>query len=158
MTIRTTGKRRLAAAALIGAMALVSGCSGSDDEPVDTSSSAAADPSAPAEAAQPEPDLADIPDVVAVVNGTDIPREYFTTAYEAQFPRAAQQAQLSGQELDQDLLKTTVADNLVSTELLRQEADERGVEVTDEARDAAIDELLTSSELESEEDLRAAFE
>ncbi|KNC19316.1 hypothetical protein AC792_06945 [Arthrobacter sp. RIT-PI-e] len=164
MTISgTVRRRRLAAAVLIGAVALLTGCSGSDDAQVDATSSAAAEASAPAEAAPdeqppaPEPDLADLPDVVAVVNGTDIGRDEFTSAYEAQFPQAVTQAQLGGQELDQDLLKSTVADNLVSTELLRQEADERGVEVTDEARTAAIEDLLASSGLGSEEELRAAF-
>ena len=162
MTISgTVLRRRLAAAVLIGSMALVTGCSGSDDEPVDATSSAAAETSAPAPdesaPAQPEPDLADLPDVVAVVNGTDIGRDEFTAAYESQFPQAAAQAQLGGQELDQDLLKSTVADNLVSTELLRQEAEERGVEVTDEARAEAIEDLLEQSGLGSEEELRAAF-
>lgn len=161
---RTVVGRRLAAAVLIGTMALVSGCSSSDDEPTDAPSSAAAAPeetapdeTTPSQAALAEPDLADVPDVVAEVNGTEISKEDFTTAYEAQFPQAAAQAQLTGQELDQDLLRSTVADNLVSTELLRQEAEERGIEVTDEGRAAAIDELLASSGLASEEELRAAF-
>ena len=157
--------RQLLATAFVGSMLFLSGCSASEGDA--TADDAAS--SAPAESAEessgaeesaapaPEPDLEGIPDVVAVVNGTEIGKDIFTSTYENQFSQASAQSQATGQELDQDLLKTTVADNLVSTELLRQEADRRGIEVTPEARAAAIDELLQSSQLGSEEELRAAF-
>lgn len=152
---RSMRRGRLLTAALVASAALLAGCSGSADAPEDTAASSAA-PSAVADAALPEPDLEGIPDVVAVVNGTEIGRELFTTTYEGQFSQAASEAQAAGQEVDQDQLKTTVADNLVSTELLRQEAEARGIEATPEARTAAIEELLQSTQLGSEEDLRAA--
>lgn len=157
----TARTRRLLAAAFIGSAALLSACSGGED-PADSApeSSAAGEPAAGASesaAALPEPDLEGLPDVVAVVNGTEIGKDEFTTAYENQFQQAAAQAQAGGQEVDQDLLKTTVADNLVSTELLRQEAEKRGLEATDETKAAAIEGLLESSGLGSEEELRAAF-
>ncbi|WDF33641.1 SurA N-terminal domain-containing protein [Arthrobacter agilis] len=162
MATATARKRRLLAAAFIGTAAVLSACSGNgestDSASETTASSAPAEGSQESAAALPEPDLADLPDVVAVVNGTEIGRELFTTTYESQFKQAAASAQASGQELDQDLLKTSVADNLVSAELLRQEADSRGIEATDEARAAAIADLLETSQLESEEALRAAFE
>ncbi|MHA7280840.1 SurA N-terminal domain-containing protein [Arthrobacter sp. MDT2-2] len=152
-------KRRLLAAAFIGSAALLSACSGgegsADSAPA---SSAAGEPAAEASesaAALPEPDLADIPEVVAVVNGTEIGRDIFTTTYEGQFQQAA--ASAGGQDLDQAQLKTAVADNLVSTELLRQEAEQRGIEASPEALTAAIDTLLESSGLGSEAELRAAF-
>lgn len=159
-TSATIRGRRVLAAAAIACVAVLGGCSSTDGatgEATSDPSAVAPESSASPEPAQPTPDLDDVPDVVAVVNGTDISRDDFTAAYEAQFPQAATQSQFTGQDLDQDLLRTTVADNLVSTELLRQEADERGVEVTDEARAAAIEDLLTSSGLGSEEELRAAF-
>lgn len=76
-------------------------------------------------------DLADVPDVVAEVNGTEIPREEFVQAYQLQLQQAASQAQASGQQLDQDKLKEQVAQSLVSTELLVQEADQRDITVSD---------------------------
>ncbi|MBG6225009.1 peptidyl-prolyl cis-trans isomerase SurA [Arthrobacter sp. CAN_A2] len=163
MTIKgTILGRRLLAAAFVGSIAVLGGCGAAGDEPEGAAASStapAADESAAAgdAAAQPEPDLEGVPDVVAVVNGTEIKRDEFTTAYEGQFPQAVAQAQAGGQEVDQGLLKTTVADNLVSTELLRQEADKRGIEATPEARAAAIANLLETSQLGSEEELRAAF-
>ncbi len=161
MTIKgTIHSRRLLAAAFLGSIVVLSGCSGANGEATDAASSsapAASESAAPDVTAQPEPDLEGIPEVVAVVNGTEIGLEDFTTAYESQFPQAVAQAQTSGQEVDQDQLKMTVADNLVSTELLRQEADRRGIEATDEAKAAAIEGILASSQLGSEEELRAAF-
>lgn len=145
--------RRLLAAAFIGSIAVLGGCSADTEPEGAASSSASTDSAAPSEAAQPEPDLEGIPEVVAVVNGTEIGKDEFTTTYESQFS----QAQASGQEVDQAQLRTTVADNLVSTELLRQEADARGIEATDEAKAAAIAELVENSGLGSEEELRAAF-
>lgn len=161
MTTRGTALGKwLLAMSLAGSITVLTACSG---EPEETSSSSAAaqsvapESAAPEQAAPPEPDLEDIPEVVAVVNGTEIDRDLFTTTYENQLSQAAAAAQAGGQELDQELLKTSVADNLVSAELLRQEADKRGIEVTPEARTAAIDELLQRSQLESEEELRATF-
>jgi hypothetical protein len=154
-------KRQLLAAVFIGAAAVLTACSGdggtADSAPASSAASDPATDTAESAPALPEPDLGGLPDVVAVVNGTEISRDTFTTTYTSQFQQAAASAQASGQELDQDLLKTTVADNLVSTELLRQEADARGIEATDEARAAAITDLLETSGLGSEEELRAAF-
>lgn len=149
--------RRLLAAAFVGSIAVLGGCGAAGDEPEDSASSSAAPAPGESAAAQPEPDLEGLPDVVAVVNGTEIKKDEFTTAYESQFPQAAAQAQAGGQEVDQELLRTTVADNLVSTELLRQEAEKRDIKATPEARTAAIDELLASSQLGSEDELREAF-
>jgi peptidyl-prolyl cis-trans isomerase SurA len=147
----------LLTAALVTSAALLGGCSAPGDAPEDApASDTAAASAAPEQAALPEPDLEGIPEVVAVVNGTEISRELFTTTYQGQFSQAAAQAQAGGQEVDQDQLKTTVADNLVSTELLRQEADRRGIEASPEAQAAVIDDLLESNQLGSEEELRAA--
>jgi hypothetical protein len=159
MTIKGTATGRwLAAVALIGSIAVLGGCSASDDDQAEVpESSAAADPANPGDAALPEPDLEGLPDVVAVVNGTEIGKNEFAAAYETQFAQAAAQAQIGGQDVDQDLLKASVAENLVSTELLRQEADSRGIEATPEARSGAIEDLLQQTRLSSEEELREAF-
>ncbi len=168
MASRTPARKRLLlAAAFIGSAALLSACGEGDADEAPSASPSAAESesapeatpesSAPADAAPPEPDLEGIPEVVAVVNGTEIDRDLFTTTYEGQFAQASTAAQLDGQILDQEQLKTSVADNLVSAELLRQEAEKRGIESSPEAEAAAIDELLESSQLETEEDLRAAF-
>lgn len=163
MASRTPARKRLLlAAAFIGSAALLSAC-GAADEADDGAASATAESSSGAPGAsteaqpQPEPDLEGIPEVVAVVNGTDIGRDEFTTAYESQFTQAAAAAQAGGQELDQEQLRTSVADNLVSAELLRQEAEDRGIEASPEARAAAIDDLLETSQLGTEDELRAAF-
>ncbi|TKV27319.1 peptidylprolyl isomerase [Arthrobacter sp. NamB2] len=156
-TRRTSAARRLLATAFIGSILVLGGCSGSGGEPDGEGASGSASASATPGEAQPEPDLEGIPEVVAVVNGTEISRDLFTETYEGQFAQAAAQAQAAGQEVDQDLLRTTVADNLVSSELLRQEAARRGITASPEGRAAAIDELLQASGLASEDELRAAL-
>lgn len=151
--------RQLLATAFIGSMLFLSACTSSEGDASadDATPSASAEAGAAETTAAPDLDLEGVPDVVAVVNGTEIDRELFTEALESQYPQAAAQAEALGQEVDLELLKTTVADNLVSSELLRQEAERRGIEVTDEGRAAAIDELLEASQLGSEEELKAAF-
>lgn len=106
----------------------------------------------------PEPDLEDVPDIVAEVNGEEITRDEFEQVYAPQFQQIAMQSQMSGQEVDQSQLKQQVADGLVSQELLRQEAEDRGIEATDEEVDAVIDDLVEQNGLESREELFAALE
>jgi hypothetical protein len=111
-----------------------------------------ADPSAP------QADLEDIPEVVAEVNGEEIPREDFVQAYEAQFQQAAMQAQTSGQEVDQDQLKEQVADSLVGTELLVQEADKRDISASDQDVDQTLKQLAAQNGLDSVDAFVAALE
>jgi hypothetical protein len=144
------------AAALFG----LAGCSSDSDEgaeaPSTVAESAGSTASADAtEPAMPEADLEGIPDVVAVVNGVEITKEDFVTQYEGTFSQMAMQAQMSGQPVDQDALKTQTVENMVGNELLLQEADARGITAEPEAVDAALAELVTSMGAESEE---AVFE
>ncbi|RKL67628.1 peptidylprolyl isomerase [Salipaludibacillus neizhouensis] len=111
---------------------------------------AAVDPET--EAAMPEPDLEGIPDVVAEVNGEEIAKEEFVTTYEGQFQQIAMQSQMSGQELDQDQLKTQVAESMIGTELLIQEAENAGFEASQEEIDETLEELATQFQLESKEE------
>lgn len=105
----------------------------------------------------PEPDLKGIPDVVATVNGEDVSKEKFTQAYKAQFQQAATEAQMSGQELDQDQLKKQTAEGLVGTELMLQEAEKRGFLADDSDVDKKLEELLKQYNLKSTEELYAAL-
>lgn len=108
--------------------------------------------------AAPEPDLEGVPDVVAEVNGTEIDREEFASAYEGQFQQMAAQAQMSGQELDQEQLKKQTAETLVNSELLVQEADERGVDASDAAVDRTLDELAQQNGMSSSDEFLKALE
>ena len=88
-----------------------------------------------------EPNLDAIPDVVAEVNGTEIPKDDFVSAYTPQYQQMAMQSQASGQEVDEEGLQKQVVDNLVNTELLVQEADERGIEASAKQTDATLTSL-----------------
>ncbi|WP_163972200.1 SurA N-terminal domain-containing protein [Oceanobacillus halotolerans] len=106
----------------------------------------------------PEPDLEGIPDVVAEVNGQAIPKEDFEASYMGQFQQFALQAQMTGEEINQDQLKEQVAENLIGTELLIQEAESRDYEVSDEAVDETFEGIVAQNGLESKEEFLAAME
>ncbi|MGV2620646.1 UNVERIFIED_CONTAM: SurA N-terminal domain-containing protein [Halobacillus marinus] len=94
------------------------------------------------QAEAPEPDLKNIPDVVAEVNGEKIEKKEFENTYKSQFQMAAMQAQMSGQELDQDQLKKSLAESMVGQELLIQEADNRELTASEEEINKRIDEIV----------------
>ena len=107
----------------------------------------------------PEPDLEGIPEVVAEVNGEEVTRDEFVAIYEAQFQQAAMQAQMGGGEApDEDALKEQTADSLVDSELLKQEAEERGIEVSDQEVDDKLTELAKQNQLGSAQALLDALE
>lgn len=110
------------------------------------------------QAEMPEPDLQDVPDVVAEVNGEEIDREEFEVTYEGSFMEAAQQAQMTGEEIDQEQLKSQVADNMIGTELLVQEANNQDYDVTDEDAEELLEELAGQYGMESSDELFAALE
>lgn len=131
----------------------VSACGGSEQEAGDAPSEAASS-KAPGEDAPSgaEPDLNGVPAVVAEVNGEEIPREDFAVAYEGQL----QQAQ--GQKVDQDQLKQQVVENLVSTELLVQEAENRDITVSDRNVERTLEDLAAQNGLQSADEFVAAME
>lgn len=134
---------------------------GSSDTGAGEDASASASPSADASAdaaAGPQPDLDAIPDVVAEVNGEEVTKEEFVPIYEAAFQQAAAQAQMGGEQPDEEALRKQTADNLVDTELLMQEAESRGLEVTDEAVDAELTALAEQNGMKSAEELLKAVE
>ena len=166
-TMRTPQRTRavlglLTAAALLS-LSACGGGGGSDDSAADTdasaSSSASSSPSESADAsAGVEPDLEGIPDVVAEVNGEEVTKDEFVPIYTSTFQQAAAQAQTSGQAPDEEALKKQTVDDLVSTELLTQEADARDIEVSDEDVDAELAALAEQNQLGSAEELLAAVE
>ncbi|WP_041601471.1 SurA N-terminal domain-containing protein [Halobacillus halophilus] len=107
----------------------------------------------------PEPDLEGVPEVVATVNGEEIPKEEFTRTYESQFQQAAMQSQMSGQEVNQEQLKKQTAEGLVGQELLVQEANDRGLEATEEEVNERITEVVESNQgVESKEQFFSTIE
>ena len=151
----------LSVAAVLTFAAAACGGSGDSGSDAGTDASSSASPSADAskDAAEgPQPDLDAIPDVVAEVNGEEVTKEEFVPIYEAAFKQAAAQAQMGGEQPDEEALRKQTADNLVDTELLMQEAESRGLEVTDEAVDAELTALAEQNGMKSAEELLKAVE
>lgn len=106
----------------------------------------------------PEADLEGLPEVVAVVDGEEIPKEEFEATYQGQFQQMAMQSQMTGQEVDQDQLKKQVAESMIGTQLLIKEANNREIAASEEDIDEIMDGLIEQNELESKEELMNAFE
>jgi peptidyl-prolyl cis-trans isomerase SurA len=142
-------------------MLVLSACGGGSSDSSsdkDASASDSSSASASADASAGGPDLSGIPDVVAEVNGEEVTKEEFVPIYEAAFKQAAAQAQTSGQAPDEEAIKKQTADDLVSTELLAQEAESRGIEVSDDEVDAELTKLAEQNQMASAEELLAAVE
>lgn len=106
----------------------------------------------------PEPDLEGVPDVVAEVNGEEIAKAEFESAYTGQFQQMAMQAQMTGQEVDQAQLKEQLVESMVAQELLVQETENREIEASEEEVTTALQELAEQNGLESSEEFLAALE
>lgn len=148
--------------ALAALLLALSACGGSDDQDAGASSESAEESSSSPETEEtgsgPQPDLADVPDVVAEVNGTEIGKAEFESAYTPQFQQMSMQSQASGEKVDEEALTKQVVDNLVNAELLVQEADARGFSASQEQTDAALEELAQQNGLKSGEEFLAALE
>src|SRR3712207_5974952 len=174
MTSLFRPRARTALGALsVAAVLTLSACGGSGSSDADadsgkdssSSASSSASPSAGAsdDAAEgaaegPQPDLDAIPDVVAEVNGEQVTKEEFVPIYEAAFQQAAAQAQMGGKGPDEEALRKETADNLVDTELLLQEAESRGLEVSDAAVDAELTNIAEQNGMKSADELLEAVE
>ncbi|MCT1712227.1 MULTISPECIES: SurA N-terminal domain-containing protein [Dietzia] len=156
-----------AAVAAAGLALVVAGCGagGDDDEGGATAAPAAAEQSG--QAAGPEqggeqspdgPDTSDIPDPVAEVNGTEISRDEFLSVFENQYKQMSMQAQMTGQPVDEAQLKKLTTDGLVGTELLTQEAEKRGIEVSDEEIKAELEEFAETNQVSADEFIAAMGE
>ncbi|WP_052131644.1 SurA N-terminal domain-containing protein [Planococcus sp. CAU13] len=148
---------------LIGASVLFTAACGNAD---DNANEETATQEQPAEnngetaghAEMPEPDLEGVPDLVAEVNGEEIKKEEFESAYVAQFQQMAMQAQMTGQEVDQEQLKNQIAESLVGQRLLLQETDNRSIEATEEETEATLTALAEQNGLASSDEFVAALE
>lgn len=135
-------------------------CGGQDDGAKSEKTEAAAEQSPGADSAQGQdgkPKTDDIPDVVAEVNGDKIMKDDFVPLYETQYQQMQMQAQQSGQPVDEKDLKKQTVENLVSTKVLTQEADDRKIKVSDKDVDKALGESAKSSQM-SKKDFLAAME
>src|SRR5699024_9247963 len=103
-----------------------------------------------------KPNTKDIPEVVAEVNGEKITKDDFVPLFETQYQQIQAQAQQSGQPVDEKDLKKQTAENLVSTEVLTQEADKRKISVSDKDIDKALKESAQSGQM-SEKDFLSAM-
>lgn len=151
-TMRTHRTRTSLGALAVAAVLTLSACGGgdgssaADDAPAATSS----------DSAQSEAGAA-IPDVVAEVNGEEVTKDEFVPIYEAQLEQATTQSQMTGEAPDEDALKKATLDDLVDTELLAQEAEARGIEVTDEDVDAELTSLAEQNGMTTGEELLEAI-
>lgn len=152
------------AVAAVGVVLVVAGCGagGDDDEGGAAETQAAAEQSEQADGAgadgeqSPEgPDTSDIPDPVAEVNGTEISRDEFLSVFENQFQQMSMQAQMTGQPVDEAQLKQLTADGLIGTELLTQEADKRGIEVSEDEIQAELAVFAERNQVSTDEFIEA---
>ncbi|SEC26649.1 peptidyl-prolyl cis-trans isomerase SurA [Nocardioides exalbidus] len=155
-SLNRTQRTRTALGALAAtALLTLSACGGSsdDDAKAGASDSPTADASGSSDAdggaGAAAPDLSDVPDVVAEVNGEEITKDEFSPIYEASFQQATAQSATTGQDVDEAALQKQTVDDLVDTELLAQEADSRGIEVTDQDVDDELTSLAEQNGMES---------
>lgn len=155
----TDTKRTRTALGLVAAAALLTlaACGNEGDDPASAASSDEPT-SQESTSGQPEPALDDVPDVVAEVNGEQVTKEEFVAVYEAQLQQASTQAQMGGQQPDEEALKKQTAENLVDTELLAQEAESRGLTVTDQDVDDELADVAKQNQMSSADELLAALE
>ena len=142
---------------------VLSACGGTDESAENENAQPETEEQAPSgeESAEqpemPEPDLEGIPEVVAQVNGEEVSKEEFETAYTGQFQQAAMQAQMSGQEIDQNQLKNQLAESMVGQELLIQEAENQELTASEEEVDQTLEQLAQQNGLESKDEFLSAL-
>jgi len=110
------------------------------------------------EEAMPEPELDNIPDVVAVVDGDEISGDDFKVNYEAQFPQLSMQAQMSGEEPEQEQLKEQALEMMINSELLVMEAEDQGFSSSEKEVDEYLEQMAEDNGLESGEELMTELE
>ena len=151
----TTRTRTVLGLLLAAALLALSACGGGSES---ESSSSTEESSESPSASGSQPDLSGIPDVVAEVNGEEVTKDEFVATYEGQLQQAAMQAQMGGGEApDEEALQEQTADSLVDAELLRQEAEARGIEVTDQEVEDKLTELAKQNQLGSAQALLEAL-
>lgn len=154
-------KWRLAAGAA-GAVLIAAGCSvpGDDDEAAQAEPTTSAEQADQADTEQGAdgPNTDDLPDPVAEVNGTEISKKEFVSVFEGQFTQMSMQSQRGGEPVDEQQLKTQTLEGLVGSELLRQEAVERGLKVTDAEVDESLAGFAEENQVSNDEFMTAMGE
>lgn len=152
--------RRPLAALCLAALITLAGCSsgGEQADPNEAPGGAeeSTDPGAEQQPTPPEPEVDDVPDVVAEVNGEEIARDEFVAAYEGQLQQAFLMQQ--GEGIDQGALKQQVAEQLVNSRLLVQSAEASGIEASDADVDAELEGLAEQNGLDGIDGVLEAFE
>lgn len=146
-------KLLLSIAAVLTAFGL-SACGADGDE----SASEDAEQSQQGEQAAPEPELDNIPDVVAEINDREITGEAFAENYEAQFQQLSMQAQMTGEQPNQDELKSQALEMMINSELLVMEAEEQGFSSSEEDVDEFLATMAEENGMESTDALMQEFE
>ena len=154
--MRTHRTRTSLGALAVATLLTLSACGGDGDGSSDADPASSTSSSSPS-AASDDADLEGIPEVVAEVNGEEVTRDEFAPIYQAQLAQATAQAQSGGQAPDEEALKKQTVDDLVDTELLAQEADARGIEVSDDDVDAELTTLAEQNGMKSGSDLLDAI-
>lgn len=108
--------------------------------------------------AMPEPDLENIPDVVAEVEDEEITGEEFSENYEAQFQQLAMQSQMTGEEPNQDEIKQQALDMMINSELLVLEAEDQDFTASDEDVDDYLATMAEENGMDSADALVQQFE
>lgn len=147
-------KLLLSIAAVAAAFSLAAcGADGEDGDTDDAAQSQEQDGQA-----MPEPELDDIPDVVAVVNGEEISGESFSKNYESQYQQLTMQAQMTGEEPDQEELKSQALDMMIDSELLVAKAEDEGFSASEDDIDEYLASMAEENGLESADALQEEFE
>lgn len=137
-------------------MVVLSACGGGGGSSDASSKKDATSSESPSASASDGPDVSKIPDVVATVNGSEVTKDEFVPVYQAAYQEAAAQAQQGGTPPDEAALQKQTADDLVSTELLSQEAAARGLKVSTDEVDAKLEDLAKQSQMASADELLKA--
>lgn len=139
-------------------MLALAACGGGDDASDSAATSEESTSQEESAGADDSTAAGDIPDVVAEVNGEEVTKDEFVPVFEAQLQQATAQAQSTGQAPDEDAIKQQTADQLVDNELLAQEAEARGISVSEQDVEDELATLAKENQLASTDELIAALE
>lgn len=146
-------KLLLSIAAVAAAFGLAS-CGGDDEQPAED----APQSQQQGDQAASEPELDNIPDVVAVVDGEEISGEAFAENYQSQYQQLSMQAQMTGQEPNQDQLKGQALEMMINSELLVMEAEDQGFSASDDEVEDYLSEMAEANDMESADELMEELE
>lgn len=140
------------------AVLLLAACGNNNDGNNNNNDNNAANNNAADELDIPEPDLDDLPDVVATVDGEDITKDDFEAVFTQQFQQAAMMAQMTGQEIDQDDIINDVLESLIDQQVFFNEAEKEIKEVDEDDVEEFLEGLMAQVEVESKEELFELYE